>query len=1143
MKKNFERVKLYPLMKMLLLTMRFLFFSFFVGVLTVNASNTYSQNKTFDLNFSDKTLGEVFKGIESESEFIFFYLDDAIDVSRKVSLTVSNSYIEEVLDEIFKNTNNSYKIFDRQIIIFKDESLSPVNSQSMVPLTDKFARQSIVIKGKITDSNGLSLPGVNVLEKGTSNGTVTNLDGEYTISVVSPSAVLSFSYVGYLTEELNVENQTTINVVLVEDIQALDEVVVVGYGAQKRSNVTGAISSVKSDDLEHLSVHRVDEALRGKAAGVMVASGSGQPGKAPSIHIRGVGSLGETSPLWIVDGVRMGTGNYFDIADIESIEILKDASASAIYGAQSAHGVILVTTKRGKNTDKLNVNFKANFGKSSAMNMPELLKRDQYIQCATQSREAAGMAPETSWSESGLPDTDWLGAFYDGSGLEQSYTLSISNGNDKANYYLSGGYDDEDGIVIDNKFQRYSLRANSDFKLFSDRVRLGESFLISRTVENPTTASNSSTTGGGIPWRSIPLFNIYDETNEYGGWGIAPTYFQGANPIGWQRQNHVENKYNRFDGNTYLEIDLLEGLMFRTTFGINYYSFTQSNFVEAYYYGGFADTMNKLSYTNTDYQNLTANYILSYEKSLGNHEFKVMAGYEAIRGESVTATAAKTNLPLDVSWSLSLATGDASVTGTVNKYAILSQFGRFNYNYNEKYLLEASVRRDASSPKFGSNNLWGVFPSLSAGWRISEEDFLKDIDFISNLKLRVSSGTLGSDNISSFLYTKTYSNYRSNYAFDVAAANKVAGFYLSKFSNEDVKWEEITMNDIGVDLGILDNKFFLTMDYYVKKTSDMLYAIQLPPTVGLSYIYADTQPVEMNIGEMKNSGFEVALNYREQINDLRINISANSSFMKNELTKLVEDASITSGNAGIVFSYAGASTSRSEVGMPLGSFYGYEVEKIFQSDSEVEALNALAPDGIYQASGTAAGDFKYKDLNGDNEITEDDRTFLGNPWPKMIYGFTTSLEWRNLDLNIFLQGVQGVDIFNGSKALYQTLFSDYNASTQALNAWTAENPTDQPRLHQTDPNGNFRKPSSYFVENGAYLKVRNVQLGYNLPASILKKINVERGRIFVNVDNLLTFTKYSGIDPELAGSNTARGIDNNSYPQTRTVSFGINLGL
>jgi TonB-linked SusC/RagA family outer membrane protein len=1104
--------------------MKLTIFLMLISFIGVFASETYSQTTKLSLKVEKISLEDFLIQIENQSEFRFFYTGK-IDVDNKVSGDFEKKRITEILDVIGEEAGIKYEVMGRQII------LSPINSEETI----KSVSQQKSISGTVTDEGGEPLPGVTIIIKGTTNGTVTNVDGNYTLSNITENATLVFSFVGMLTQEVIVGNQTSIDVKMAVDAFGIEEVVAIGYGTQKRSNLTGAISSVKSEDLNRLSVTRVDQALQGKAAGVMVSQSSGKPGAAPSIHVRGVGSIGGTSPLWIVDGIKMETSNFFNVSDIESIEILKDASASAIYGAEAAHGVILVTTKRGSKNNKTNINFKATTGRSTPVNLPTMLNTAQYITAATTSRVASGSLPEDSWSDSDLSDTNWSDELFNGSGVKQNYNLSISSGTDKANYYLSGNYYNEDGVMIDNRFERYSLRANSDYKLFNGKVKIGESILVSRTIENPTY------TASGTPWRSTPMMPVYDETNSYGGWGTGPSWYAGRNPVANEKQHHRKYTNNRFNGNVYVEVDLLKGLKFRSTFGLNYDSYLGESFDEAYNYGTNSNTENSLTYSSNNSQTLTANYVLTYDKKIGDHSFKAMAGYEVLQGDGISFNATMTGFTEDVSWSFATATGDASITDveTIDKSCILSQFGRLNYSYKDKYLLEGTIRRDASSPKFGSNNLWGVFPSFSGGWRVSQESFLKDNPVISNLKLRMSYGTLGSDNIDDFLYTKSYKSTKSYYVFDSSGSNKVSGFYLGGFANADVKWEEIKTSDIGIDLGLFDNKLSFVMDYYIKKTSDMLYDVTVPMSVGISTSKATPSSVSMNIGEMKNTGFEFAVNYEETFNEFKLNVGVNTSFQKNELTKLTEDAYINGGDGGQVL----GSTTRSEVGHPLSSFYGYKFVKIIDSQSEIDALNVAASDGEYQQSGTAPGDMLYEDINGDDEITTDDKTWLGNPWPKMIYGLSTNLQWRDFDFSMVLQGIQGVDVFNANKTLSQQIYADYNSSTEALNAWTSDNHTNQPRLNSADPNSNFANSSSYFIENGSFLKVRNIQLGYELPNMILGKLHMSNARVYISAENVLTITKYSGIDPEVSGGNTSRGVDYDSYPQARTFNIGIELGL
>ncbi len=994
------------------------------------------------------------------------------------------------------------------------------------------------VSGKVVTVDKEPIPGVNIIQKGTTIGTVTDAEGNFSLQAPA-SAVLIFSAIGFETKEVPIGNQRIINVELREDLTSLEEVVVTGYGEQKRSNLTGALSSVKGDQLENKSQLRLDQALQGMAAGVTVARNGGAPGERPTIHIRGAGSISNSEPLWIVDGMRMDPGNQFDIDDVESIEVLKDGSSAAIYGAQAAHGVILVTTKRGKGG--LTVNFKTSLSKRSPVRLPTLLNSADFVKYKKESRLNAGQNPEPSWDDY-EHDTDWVDAFYAGSGLLTSYDLSVSKGDDKSNFYLSFGHDNEDGILIDNSFKRYSLRINSDVSL-TKWLKLGESFLLSRVDENPIGNNNENYTGG-IPYRSIPIMPIYDPENKYGGWGRAPVYFQGPNPVATQYQQHEDRNYNRIDGNIYLEAAPIKGLTVRGGFGYNFMSYMGEKFDEAFDYGAFADPINSLTFSAANDLTMIGNIVATYSKKINDHNFSVLGGYEALKGDSKHFNVARTNSPVDYARSFNILNGAASNTDRYNIYQrrILSFFGRVNYNFKERYLFEANFRSDASAPKFGPSNIWGFFPSLSAGWRISDEAFFANVPYITNLKLRVSAGKLGSDAIGDFIYLKTYTSQFSTYAFDNKGANPVAGYFISKFPNYDVKWEEINTMDIGVDINAFQSKFSLALDYYIKDTKDLLYEVPIPSSVGISVHNFNPVNPALNIGTMRNTGFDIELGYKENFHKWTSNFSMNMSFMKNEMKSLAE-GTITGGNGG---GQIGGMT-RTEAGRPISSFYGYIVQQMLNTPGDVYAINTYPGDGIYQEAGTAPGDFMYKDISGpngvpDGDITTHDRTFLGNPWPKMTYALNANLVYNNMiDFSIQFQGVQGVDIFNANKAYTRNFFGDNNTTTDIYEAWTPENHTQHPRNIASDPNGNWSKPSSYFIEDGSYLKIRNIQIGFTLPQQTVSKIGLKRTRIFVNGNNLLTITKYSGFDPEIAGSNTSRGVDYGYYPQVRTYTAGLEI--
>lgn len=999
--------------------------------------------------------------------------------------------------------------------------------------------QSRQITGKVTEAgSNEGLPGVSIYEKGTTLGTVSDVEGNYSL-LIKDGAILVFSSIGYATQEVTVGERQVVNVTLAEDVTSLNEVVVVGYGEQKRSNLSGAVSSVKVGDMANKTQMRLDQSLQGMVAGVTVTRPGGAPGQKPTIHIRGAGSISETDPLWIVDGIPLSPGNHFDADDVESIEVLKDAAAASIYGARAAHGVILVTTKRGKGD--VQVNFKASVGKRTPIQLPELLNSADFVKYKKQSRENAGQNPEPSW-DNYEHDTDWIDAFYGGTGVIQSYDMSISKGDEKANVFVSFGHDNEDGILIDNNYKRYSLRINSDFRV-AKWLKVGESLLLSRVVENPI-GNNNENYSGGIPYRSIPIMPVRDEDNEFGGWGRAPVYFQGPNPVATQYQQHEKRAYNRADANTYAELSVLPGLKIRGTIGYSAMAFLGEKFDEAFNYGAFANPKSMLTYSSSDDETLTGNVVATYSKDIAKHSFKLMAGYEAMKFETTHFNINRNDFPVDVAWSFNLGTGPYSTTDPFNlyPYRLLSQFGRINYAYDDRILFEGNIRRDGSS-KFGPENLWGIFPSFSLGWRISEERFFQNVPYINSLKLRASSGKLGSDNIGSFIFLKTYTSQFSTYAFD-ENGSKVSGFYISKFPNAEVKWEEVNMHNIAVDVTAFSNKINFSVDYYIKDTKQLLYGVPVPTSVGLAVHNFNPVNPEINIGTMRNTGLDLDLSYTTNIQKFAITVGGNVSFLKNELTGLVGDDYITGGSAGGLM----GGMTRTQRGHPISSFYGYKVQQMLNSDGDVYAVNTWAPDGTYQEAGTGPGDFMYVDISGPNGVpdgqvtAEYDRTYIGNPWPKMAYAINASVVYAGMfDLSIQLQGVQGVDVFNASKAYSRNFFGDSNTTTDIFSAWTPEKHTNHPRNIASDPNGNFSRPSDYFVENGSYLKLRNIQIGYTMPKSLLEKFKLQRVRVYVNGNNLLTITKYSGLDPEVAGSNTGRGIDYGMYPQVRSYAAGLEV--
>lgn len=1011
--------------------------------------------------------------------------------------------------------------------------------------------QTTAVTGTVTDENG-PMPGVNIIVKGTTKGTQTDFDGNYTITAVGPQATLIFSYIGYASKEIKVNGQTTINVTLIEDASELDEVVLIGYGTTKKSDLTGAVSSIDNEEIENVSERSLENALQGRAAGVNISRGEGSPGSQPKIQIRGVGSIGNDSPLFIIDGVPQEPGNTFNPNDVESIEVLKDASAAAIYGARAAHGVVLITTKRGT-PGKVSVSLRTSVGFRSAVQLPDVLNRDQYIEANTQARQNSGILPEPSWEDaSDLPDTDWGGELFS-PGLEQTYQLSVSGGNKDANFFVSAGYDSEEGIYVDNSFDRYNLRVNSDFKI-GKYLKLGESLLVTRSNTNPVADTNREMLEF---YRALPMAALRNPSNELGGWGFAPPYSNAANPVGLQEQTRGLDKNTAINGNVYAEVLPFEGLNIRGSIGFNYNSGLFREFVERYQYSaGSAQDIATLRYQSTDRESYNLNLVATYQKSIGNHNFNFVGGVERFTDDGIRFDVQSADFPVTFSESFALSRAEDVVLdrNTVNaQYRLNSVFGRLSYDYKGKYLFTGNIRRDGSS-RFGANNQFGTFPSVSAGWRISEEDFMSSIDWISNLKLRASYGVLGSDRIGDYLFDANYTSSQALYNFDrtgIDGGTDDPGFYLGSFNNADVKWEEVEQVNIGMDLGLFNGKVSLTADYYEKTTNDLLVNVPLPPSYGVSAGNSDPQAVPVNVGSMLNSGLELAVNYRETFGEFSVDISGNAAWNRNEVQSLLENQQIVEeggGNGSEVRTLVAVT----EAGRPIGSFFGFKTEGIIQSQEEIDELNANSPTGVYQFNTTGPGDLRFQDISGpegipDGVVDDNDRTFIGSPFPDVIFGLNTTLNYKNFDMNLFFQGVAGVDIFNSTRTFTRSFFNDFNSTTAVFDAWTPQNPNNiHPRLAINDGNGNFLNSSDYFIEDGSYIKLRNIQLGYSLSPDVLSKIGLSNLRVFVNAQNIWTITGYEGLDPEVSGGqgNTLQGFDNlTRYPQTLLIATGLQLGF
>jgi TonB-linked SusC/RagA family outer membrane protein len=1044
------------------------------------------------------------------------------------------------------------------------------------------AQNKQTIRGTVVDVNNEAIIGTSVI---TSNreGTTTDINGNFEFSVTEGST-LTVSYIGYVTyQEKIVASKSFYQIVLQEDMKLLDEVIVVGYGTQKRSELTGAISSVRTEDIKDFSSKSLAESLSGMAAGVMVTKSDGNPGGSADIIIRGAGSLNGMNPLYVVDGVPQGTGFNFNMRDVETIEILKDAGSAAIYGSRAAGGVILITTKHGKKEEKATITANARYGFRDITTGIELLNTADWIRAKDAFGNGSTLDVLGATSINDLPNTDWMDVMFD-TGIEQEYNVSVSSASEKVSFFLSGSYLSEKGVYMDTQADRFSFRNNLDYK-FNERISIGESIYGSTTKTNP--ATNSSIYNHTIPFRTVPVAPVYDEDEKYAQ--TPANAGSGPNFAGLEDAFHVFNDNNyTLNAQAYLNINFIKGLDLKVTGAGEFYGFSKNTFTEYRDFGPVEVGPQQMNAYAGTLQNLMFNSILTYETNFGNHSLKAMAGTEYWKkdGYNLSVTAYNFSIPIAESMALASAgpTKEASDGLPIERRS--SFFGRINYSYLSKYLLTANIRADASD-RFVGKNRWGYFPSINAGWRISEEAFIKSYteNWLDNAKIRASWGILGNDmSVPQFMYQSTYSGTGISHSFDNTSVQQ-AGYWIATVGNKDLKWEEINQTDIGIDLNFLKNRLTFTYDYYNRQTRDMLYRGDLPLSAGMSYYFssedpANTVPVYFNAGLVENQGHEIAIGWTDKRNDFRYSINANASFNSNLVKQIGAAPGATPIDNGLDASWP--LLARTEDGHPMSMFYGYSVIGIFQTQEQVNAYNQYAleawrnqnpnhtnydpvtgqplnlenqPIGIYyQKEQTGIGDLIFDD-NGEGRVTPLSRKFIGNPWPKMTYGFSINLEYKGFDLSAIFQGALGFDIINLVKP-YTQMFSSDNTTADIFktSCFGVDNTTvtDFPRIGYIDNKGswigdgaankNYSTVSGYMIEKGDYLKLKNLSIGYSLPATISRKASLEKARIYVSAQNVFTLTKYTGIDPEIGGGVLMRGVDHqNRYLPSRLISLGIDL--
>lgn len=1021
--------------------------------------------------------------------------------------------------------------------------------------------QSFQITGHVTSKKNEPLSGATVSVKGGSSVTITDANGNYSITIPQKGSILVISYTGMAPQERVVNSRGTVNFILSGTNTALEEVVVIGYGTQKKSVVSGAISSVKAGDLDNQPINRVDQFLQGRASGITVAASSGQPGSALTVRVRGTTTLnGGNDPLYVVDGVPVDIGgiDYLNPSDIESIEVLKDAASAAIYGTRSAAGVILVTTKKGR-AGKTVMSYNGYYGTQAPATKLNLLNAKDYATLRNEASVAGGGGIVFADPSSLGKGTDWQSLIFNNSAKIQNHEISISGGNDKSTFYTSFGLFNQEGIVGTeiSHYKRFNFRMNGTHKI-NNWLNVGANFgyshikgvgigtlnseyggILSSAVNlDPITpvVVTDPTTLNAPPY--LPDVNnrnglaIVRDANGY-PYGISSIVLQEmSNPLAYIK-THLGN-YGWSDnlvGNAYAEIEPVKGLKIRTNIGAKYAFYGSESFNPYYYY----NTVNKNTDHNSLYSesNRALNYTwentASYTTAFGEHHVTALVGTGAYINNYQSRGQGTTYYDLPVNNFEDAQSGRFTLPDSVKKGftyqnypdKLSSVYGRIMYDYAEKYLIQGIIRRDGSS-HFGSNNKYGYFPGASVGWVASKEDFWPENKVVNFLKIRGSYGTTGNDNIANFAYVSSVANGR-NYTFGTND-NYTFGNSPAAIANPDLKWEQTSQTDIGFDAN-LHNNFNLSFDWFKKKTSGILRTIDVPLYVGVG------GPVG-NVANMNNTGYEVELGYHQTFNDVKVEFKGNISHIKNRVTFITQDQTFYKGAS---LQSSSLELTRVAVGQPIGEFYGYKTQGIFQTWDDINNYKNKSG-GLIQPN-AKPGDFRWADLNGDGAITTDDRTYLGDPTPSWSFGFTASAFYKGFDVVLFGQGAAGNKIYNGLRRLD---ISTANYSNKALSRWTGPGTSNSyPRLSIDDPNGNFSNPSDFYLENGDYFRIKVFQLGYTLPSSIMDKLHLQKLRVYVSGNNLITLTKYTGYDPEIGGSSY--GIDRGFYPQARSFTAGLNL--
>lgn len=1101
-----------PRFKQIFRIMRISTFLLMVCVFCSYAGNAHSQNAKVSIHMNNVKLDKILNEIENQTDYLFIY-NNQVDINKITSVKVKNEAVAQVLDRILSGTGINYELEGTHIIL-TTEAIKDLHAQ----------QQAKTVTGTVTDVSGEPIIGANIRIKGTTTGTITDIDGNFSIKA-EPQSVIEVSYIGYLTQETVINNQKSIRFLLKEDTKTLDEVVVIGYGVQKKADLTGSVANINTEKLNTQSNANIGQALQGKIAGVDIVSQGGAPGSGTRIMVRGIGTLNNASPLYIVDGMYMNSIDHINPNDIASIDVLKDASSAAIYGSRAANGVIIVTTKEGSNTEgKPIIDLSVNLGISTASKFLDMLDAKGWAEVTTIARQAIGKpALDMATDLANKPDNDWQDIMFRPA-LMQNYNLSVKGGGKYSTYYTGLGYFNQDGIVKGTNYQRYNIQSKNDYKrgIFS----AGTNLIISFSHDKPL---HQELRGGmiGTILQSVPTLEKYDDTREGGYGGTYGDVVNIPHPLAIIDDN-IMGRYNenvKIFANLYAQIELFKGLKYKLNLTPDFSFERYKNYLNKYDFGLATNSITQLTERQRRRRNILVENLLTFDRTFGEHKISALAGYTYQDSRFRHIQAYGEGLPQGLE-EIDAATTNRSNEGNSWRSVLTSILGRVFYSYHNKYLFTATIRRDGSS-KFGKNNRYGYFPSFSLGWNVAEEKFMENVHWLDQLKLRGGYGVLGNQEIDNYQYSSTIT---TGINYPDGNGGLLQGAFPKNFANPDIKWEETAMTNVGIDFMAFNNRLSLTADYYVKNTKDILLTVPIPISSG-----GANDPIR-NAGKIRNNGFEFNLGWMDQPNpDISYGINLIGSFNKNKVIAMgSESGSIKGGSTN-----QNITTSETKAGYPIGGYWLISTAGYFNSQEEVDAY---AKDGKKIQPAAEPGDIKFVDANNDGVINDDDRVFQGSPFPDFTFALNGNMRYKNFDLSIGLQGVLGNKIYNATRQTLEDVTKGSNFLASCLDYWTPENKNaSHPRLTWDDPNRNTRAESDRYLENGSYLRLRSVQLGYTFPQTWFKGA-IQHARVYINAENLFTITSYSGYSPDVNADNANyRGFDNFIYPTNRTFMLGLNV--